>query len=152
MLLDLERNDLGKVCRPGSVEVDELMVLERYSHVTHIVSNVRGQLIEGLGPFDLLRATFPGGTITGVPKKRCMEIIEELEPTGRGIYTGSAGYISVTGEMDLNILIRTFQKCGESLSYQVGAGIVADSVPAREWKECLAKGRALQEALKECQP
>jgi para-aminobenzoate synthetase component 1 len=152
MLLDLERNDLGKVCCPGSVEVDELMVLERYSHVTHIVSNVRGKLIEGLGPFDLLRATFPGGTITGVPKKRCMEIIEELEPTGRGIYTGSAGYISVTGEMDLNILIRTFQKCGESLSYQVGAGIVADSVPAREWKECLAKGRALQEALKECQP
>jgi len=124
------------------------MVLERYSHVTHIVSNVRGELIEGLGPFDLLRAVFPGGTITGAPKKRCMEIIEELEPTGRGIYTGSAGYISVTGEMDLNILIRTFQKCGESLSYQVGAGIVADSVPAREWKECLTKGMALQEALK----
>jgi para-aminobenzoate synthetase component 1 len=148
MLLDLERNDLGKVCRPGSVEVDELMVLERYSHVTHIVSNVRGELIEGLGPFDLLRAAFPGGTITGVPKKRCMEIIDELEPTGRGIYTGSAGYISVTGEMDLNILIRTFQKCGESLSYQVGAGIVADSVPAREWSECLAKGLALREALK----
>jgi para-aminobenzoate synthetase component 1 len=148
MLLDLERNDLGKVCRPGSVEVDELMVLERYSHVTHIVSNVRGELIEGLGPFDLLRAAFPGGTITGVPKKRCMEIIDELEPTGRGIYTGSAGYISVTGEMDTNILIRTFQKCGDSLSYQVGAGIVADSVPAREWSECLAKGMALREALK----
>lgn len=149
MLLDLERNDLGKVCRPGTVEVDELMVLERYSHVTHIVSNVRGELLEGFGPFDLLRAAFPGGTITGVPKKRCMEIIEELEPVGRGTYTGSAGYISVTGEMDLNILIRSFQRCGDDISYQAGAGIVADSVPEREWSECLAKGMAMQQALKE---
>jgi para-aminobenzoate synthetase component I len=147
MLLDLERNDLGKVCRPGSVRVDELMVLERYSHVTHIVSNVRGELKEGLGPFDLLRATFPGGTITGVPKKRCMEIIEELEPVGRGTYTGSAGYISASGEMDLNILIRTFQKFGNEITYQTGAGIVADSVPEREWEECLAKGEALRRAL-----
>jgi len=149
MLLDLERNDLGKVCRTGSVAVDELMVLEHYSHVTHIVSNVRGDLRNGLGPFDLIRATFPGGTITGVPKKRCMEIIDELEPVGRGTYTGSAGYISVTGEMDLNILIRSFQLCGGSLSYQVGAGIVADSSPEREWEECLAKGRALEQALRE---
>jgi len=149
MLLDLERNDLGKVCRTGSVTVDELMVLEHYSHVTHIVSNVRGVLREGLGPFDLIRATFPGGTITGVPKKRCMEIIDELEPVGRGTYTGSAGYISVTGDMDLNILIRSFQVCGDSLSYQVGAGIVADSSPEREWEECLAKGRALEQALRE---
>ena len=149
MLLDLERNDLGKVCRPGSVAVDELMVLERYSHVTHIVSNVRGELREGVGPFALLRAVFPGGTITGVPKKRCMEIIDELEPVGRGAYTGSAGYISVTGDMDLNILIRTFQRMGNEISYQVGAGIVADSVPHQEWAECLAKGMALQQALGE---
>ncbi len=147
MLLDLERNDLGKVCRAGSVRVDELMVLERYSHVTHIVSNVRGDLKAGLGPFDLLRATFPGGTITGVPKKRCMEIIEELEPVGRGTYTGSAGYISACGDMDLNILIRTFQKFGDQITYQTGAGIVADSVPEREWEECLAKGEALRRAL-----
>lgn len=147
MLLDLERNDLGKVCKTGTVEVDELMVLERYSHVTHIVSNVRGELKSDMGPFDLIRATFPGGTITGVPKKRCMEIIDELEPVGRGIYTGSAGYISATGDMDLNILIRTFQLIGEKLTYQVGAGVVADSDPAREWEECLDKGRALQLAL-----
>lgn len=147
MLLDLERNDLGKVCRPGSILVDELMALERYSHVCHIVSNLRGQLVAGAGPFDLIRATFPGGTITGVPKKRCMEIIEELEPVGRGSYTGSAGYISVCGSMDLNILIRSFQKFGDQLSYQTGAGIVADSVPEQEWHECLSKGAALRQAL-----
>lgn len=149
MLLDLERNDLGKVCRPGTIVVDELMALERYSHVCHIVSNLRGELVDGAGPFDLIRATFPGGTITGVPKKRCMEIIEELEPVGRGTYTGSAGYISVCGTMDLNILIRTFQKFGDQLTYQTGAGIVADSVPEREWHECLSKGAALRQALEE---
>ncbi|KIH76514.1 para-aminobenzoate synthetase component 1 [Geoalkalibacter ferrihydriticus] len=147
MLLDLERNDLGKVCTAGSVEVDEFMVLERYSHVTHIVSNVRGLVREDCGPFELLRAMFPGGTITGVPKKRCMEIIEELEPVGRGTYTGSAGYISAGGEMDWNILIRTFQRCGKRLTYQTGAGIVADSNPEHEWAECLAKGAALRKAL-----
>jgi para-aminobenzoate synthetase component 1 len=147
MLVDLERNDLGKVCRTGTVAVDELMTLERYSHVTHIVSNVRGELRPECGPFDLLRATFPGGTITGVPKKRCMEIIEELEPVGRGCYTGSAGYIAASGRVDLNILIRTFQQTGGRLTYQVGAGIVADSDPQREWEECLAKGRAMQLAL-----
>ncbi|HKL49271.1 MAG TPA: aminodeoxychorismate synthase, component I [Desulfuromonadales bacterium] len=147
MLLDLERNDLGRVCTGGSVEVDEFMALERYSHVVHIVSNVRGQLRDDAGPFDLLKATFPGGTITGCPKKRCMEIIEELEPVGRGTYTGSAGYISVTGDMDLNILIRTFQRVGDRLSYQVGAGIVADSDPQHEWQECLAKGEAMKKAL-----
>lgn len=147
MLIDLERNDLGKVCAAGSVEVDEFMALERYSHVTHIVSNVRGLLREDCGPFDLLRAMFPGGTITGVPKKRCMEIIEELEPVGRGTYTGSAGYLSATGDMDWNILIRTFQRCGNRLTYQTGAGIVADSDPTREWDECLAKGAALRKAL-----
>lgn len=149
MLIDLERNDLGKVCRAGSVSVDELMVLERYSHVTHIVSNIRGQLRSDCGPFDLLRATFPGGTITGVPKKRCMEIIDELEPVGRGSYTGSAGYISVCGDMDLNILIRGFQRCGSHLSYQTGAGIVADSDPDQEWQECLHKGEALRNLWKD---
>ncbi|MEA3544918.1 MAG: anthranilate synthase component I family protein [Thermodesulfobacteriota bacterium] len=147
MLLDLERNDLGKVCRAGSIEVDELMVLERYSHVTHIVSNVRGQLRADCSPFDLLQATFPGGTITGVPKKRCMEIIDELEPVGRGSYTGSAGYISACGNMDLNILIRSFQRIGNQLSYQTGAGIVADSIPEREWLECLHKGEAMRTLL-----
>lgn len=149
MLLDLERNDLGKVCRGGSVKVDELMVLEHYSHVTHIVSNVCGRLKDDQTPFDLLKACFPGGTITGVPKKRCMEIIEELEPVGRGSYTGSAGYISAGGEMDLNILIRSFQRVGDHLSYQVGAGIVADSDPQREWLECLAKGEALRKVLRD---
>jgi len=147
MLLDLERNDLGKVCQSGSVVVDELMVLERYSHVTHIVSNVRGRLQTGCTPIDLLVATFPGGTITGVPKKRCMEIIDELEPVGRGSYTGSAGYISACGSMDLNILIRGFQCIGNHLSYQTGAGIVADSVPELEWQECLHKGKALSALL-----
>lgn len=147
MLLDLERNDLGKVCRAGSVEVDELMMLERYSHVTHIVSNVRGKLNHNCGPFDLLQATFPGGTITGVPKKRCMEIIDELEPVGRGSYTGSAGYISACGNMDLNILIRSFQRIGNQISYQTGAGIVADSIPEREWLECLHKGEAMRTLL-----
>jgi len=147
MLLDLERNDLGKVCQSGSVVVDELMVLERYSHVTHIVSNVSGRLRPDCTAIDLLRATFPGGTITGVPKKRCMEIIDELEPVGRGSYTGSAGYISACGSMDLNILIRGFQRIGNHLSYQTGAGIVADSVPEREWQECLHKSKALSALL-----
>jgi para-aminobenzoate synthetase component 1 len=147
MLLDLERNDLGKVCQSGTVVVDELMVLERYSHVTHIVSNVRGTLRPDCTPIDLLTATFPGGTITGVPKKRCMEIIDELEPVGRGSYTGSAGYISACGSMDLNILIRGFQRVGAHLSYQTGAGIVADSVPELEWQECLHKGKALSALL-----
>ncbi len=147
MLLDLERNDLGKVCQSGSVVVDELMVLERYSHVTHIVSNVSGQLRPDCTAIDLLKATFPGGTITGVPKKRCMEIIDELEPVGRGSYTGSAGYISACGSMDLNILIRGFQRIGNHLSFQTGAGIVADSVPEQEWQECLHKGKALSDLL-----
>ena len=147
MLLDLERNDLGKVCQSGTVVVDELMVLERYSHVTHIVSNISGRLRPDCTAIDLLTATFPGGTITGVPKKRCMEIIDELEPVGRGSYTGSAGYISACGSMDLNILIRGFQRVGNHLSYQTGAGIVADSVPEQEWQECLHKGQALSALL-----
>ena len=127
------------------------MVLEHYSHVTHIVSNVRGRLRQDCSPFDLLQATFPGGTITGVPKKRCMEIIDELEPTGRGSYTGSAGYISACGNMDLNILIRTYQRIGNQLTYQTGAGIVADSIPEKEWQECLHKGEALRTLLKKAE-
>lgn len=147
MLLDLERNDLGKVCSYGSVEVDELMVIEDYSHVIHIVSNVRGELTRGRDCFDLIRAVFPGGTITGVPKVRCMEIIDELEPVARGPYTGSIGYICNTGDMDLNIIIRTFVVKDGKAHIQVGAGIVADSDPEREYFETLQKGEALKKAL-----
>ena len=147
MLLDLERNDLGKVCDYGSVAVDELMTVEDYSHVIHIVSNVRGKLLLGRDAFDLVRAVFPGGTITGVPKVRCMEIIDELEPVTRGPYTGSIGYISNAGDMDLNIIIRTFVIKGRTAHIQVGAGIVADSDPEREYRETLQKAEALRKAL-----
>jgi aminodeoxychorismate synthase component I len=147
MLVDLERNDLGRVCSYGTVRVDELMVLEAYSHVRHIVSNVAGTLHPSKDRFDLMRAVFPGGTITGVPKIRCMEIIEELEPVRRGPYTGSMGYLSFSGEMDLNILIRTFVVKDGIAHIQVGAGIVADSDPPREYEETLHKARALLEAL-----
>lgn len=147
MLLDLERNDLGKVCSYGSVRVDELMTIEDYSHVIHIVSNVRGELSEGRDAFDLIEAMFPGGTITGVPKVRCMEIIDELEPVARGPYTGSLGYISNAGDMDLNIIIRTFVVKDGKAYVQVGAGIVADSDPGREYAETLQKAEALRKAL-----
>ena len=147
MLLDLERNDLGKVCDYGTVNVDEMMVVEDYSHVIHIVSNVRGTLSQGKDAFDLVRAVFPGGTITGVPKVRCMEIIDELEPVARGPYTGSIGYISNAGDMDLNIVIRTFVVKDGQAHVQVGAGIVADSDPAREYFETLQKAEALKKAL-----
>ncbi|WP_447974524.1 aminodeoxychorismate synthase, component I [Nitrospira sp. Kam-Ns4a] len=147
MLVDLERNDLGRVCRYGSVRVDELMVVERYSHVSHIVSNVTGELWEGLDGFDLIRAMFPGGTITGVPKIRCMEILEALEPVRRGPYTGSLGYLSWSGDLDFNILIRTLVLAGGRGYVQVGAGIVADSDPAREYDETLYKAQALFRAL-----
>lgn len=147
MLLDLERNDLGKVCTYGSVRVDEMMTIEEYSHVIHIVSNVRGELSEGRDAFDLIRAVFPGGTITGVPKVRCMEIIDELEPVARGPYTGSIGYIANTGDMDLNIIIRTFVLKDGIAHVQVGAGIVADSDPEREYGETLQKAAALRKAL-----
>ena len=147
MLLDLERNDLGKVCDYGSVRVDEMMVVEDYSHVIHIVSNVRGELTAGRDAFDLVRAVFPGGTITGVPKVRCMEIIDELEPVARGPYTGSIGYISNAGDMDLNIIIRTFVIKDNRAHLQVGAGIVADSDPEREYSETLQKAEALKKAL-----
>jgi len=147
MLLDLERNDLGKVCSYGTVVVDELMVVEDYSHVIHIVSNVRGELAEGRDGFDLIRAVFPGGTITGVPKVRCMEIIDELEPVARGPYTGSLGYIANTGDLDLNIIIRTFVVKDGVAYVQTGAGIVADSDPSREYAETLAKAEGLAKAL-----
>jgi aminodeoxychorismate synthase component I len=148
MLIDLERNDLGKVSDYGSVLVDELMITEQYSHVIHIVSNVRGELAEGRDCFDVVRATFPGGTITGVPKVRCMEIIEELEKRRRGPYTGSLGYIGYNGNMDLNIIIRTFLVKEGRAYVQAGAGIVADSDPEREYYESLKKAEALINTLK----
>ena len=147
MLVDLERNDLGRVSEYGSVTVDEWMAVEDYSHVKHIVSNVRGVLREGLGPVDALRAFFPGGTITGVPKIRCMQIIEELEPVARGLYTGSLGYFSFTGNMDFNILIRSLAICGRRAFLHVGAGIVTDSEPKKEYYETLHKAEAVLSAV-----
>ena len=147
MLVDLERNDLGRLCAAGSVSVDELMTLEAYSHVIHIVSNISGRLRPGLDAVDVIRAMFPGGTITGCPKVRCMQIIHELEPVPRGLYTGSLGYVGYEGMMDLNIAIRTIAIQGRQLSFHVGAGIVADSDPSREYHETLAKGAALIRAL-----
>ena len=147
MLIDLERNDLGRVCRPGTVKVDELMVLESYRHVHHIVSNVQGELLPNVTPGDVIRAVFPGGTITGCPKVRCMEILAELEQTGRGAYTGSLGYLNRDGCMDLNILIRTLVRNGSQLTFRAGGGIVADSQPQRELEETRAKARGLLMAL-----
>ena len=147
MLVDLERNDLGRVCRFGSVQVDEVMTLEQYSHVSHLVSHVAGTLTEEATGFDLLKAMFPGGTITGVPKVRCMEIIEELEPVRRGPYTGSMGYLSWSGDLDFNILIRTLAMMNGTGYLQVGAGIVADSDPAREYEETLHKAQAFFSAF-----
>ncbi|MBU0574423.1 MAG: anthranilate synthase component I family protein [Candidatus Margulisbacteria bacterium] len=148
MLVDLERNDLGKVCDYGSVHVDENMVVEEYSHVKHIVSNVKGKLRSDKDCFDLLQAMFPGGTITGCPKVRSMEIIEELEPVRRGPYTGSVGYILQGGRMDFNILIRTIVAKGHRAFVQAGAGIVADSIPEKEYHETLHKAQAMLEALR----
>ena len=147
MLIDLERNDLGRVCIPGSIEVDELMTLESYAHVHHIVSNVRGILRPNVSPGDVIRAVFPGGTITGCPKVRTMEIIAELEGAGRGAYTGALGYLNCDGDLDLNILIRTLTVCGDRLRFRAGAGIVADSVAAAELDETRAKARGLLRAL-----
>lgn len=147
MLVDLERNDIGRISNFGTVEVDELMVTENYSHVIHIVSNVKGKIIEGKDCFDVVRACFPGGTITGCPKIRSMEIIDELENVRRGVYTGSVGYISFSGAMDLNIAIRTFVLKDKVVYVQAGAGIVADSDPTKEYFESLQKTKALIEAL-----
>lgn len=148
MLVDLERNDLGRVARYGSVHVDEFMAIEKYSHVIHIVSNVRAELAEGKDVFDAIRAAFPGGTITGAPKVRAMEIIEELEPHRRGIYTGSIGWIGYNGDAELNIAIRTMLLKGGKAYIQAGAGIVADSVPEYEYKESLRKAEAALNALR----
>ncbi len=147
MLIDLERNDIGRVSEYGSVEVDELMITEDYSHVIHIVSNIRGLLRKDKTCFDVIKAVFPGGTITGVPKVRCMEIIDELEPVARGPYTGSLGYIGFSGSMDLNIIIRTFVIKNGFAYVQAGAGIVADSDPEREYYETLKKAEALIRTL-----
>ncbi len=146
MLVDLERNDLGRVCKYGTVEVNEFMVIEKYSHVMHIVSNVRGELAEGETWFDVVNATFPGGTITGAPKVRTMEIIEELEPVRRGPYTGSLGWIGFNGNMELNIIIRTMLVKDGMAHVQAGAGVVIDSLPANEYKESLKKAIALWKA------
>lgn len=146
MLVDLERNDLGRVCTYGTVEVDEFMVIEKYSHVQHIVSNVRGIASPGSTVFDAIKATFPGGTITGAPKIRTMEIIEELEPVRRGVYTGSIGWIGFNDDMELNIAIRTMVIKDQIAHVQAGAGIVIDSNPEAEYKESLKKARALWKA------
>jgi para-aminobenzoate synthetase component I len=147
MLVDLERNDLGRVCRWGSVQVDELLSIERYSHVMHLVSNVIGELDPKFDSIDLIRAMFPGGTITGCPKVRCMEIIAELEPFPRNLFYGSCGYLDRRGHLDLNILIRTLLYHQGTVWGQVGAGIVADSQPQQEWRESLQKAAAQIAAL-----
>jgi anthranilate synthase component 1 len=152
MLIDLERNDLGRVCAPGSVEVDELMTVESYAHVHHIVSNVRGRLRADATPGATIRAVFPGGTITGCPKVRCMQVIAELEGQGRGAYTGAFGWLNRDGDLDLNILIRSAELEGEVdgggvLRFRTGGGIVADSDPQRELDETRAKARGMLRAL-----
>ncbi len=147
MLVDLGRNDLGRVCEYNTVRVPELLAIERYSHVMHIVSHVTGQLSEGMDAYDLLRATFPAGTVSGAPKVRAMEIIEELEGTRRGTYAGAVGYFGFNGNMDTCIAIRTILIRGDTAYLQAGAGIVADSDPAREWEETLHKARALSVAI-----
>lgn len=148
MLVDLERNDLGKVCQWGTVEVNELLTQEYYSHVVHLVSNVRGQILPDRSWVEVLRAVFPGGTITGCPKVRAMEIIEALEPDRRSLFYGSCGYLDRRGYLDLNILIRTLLKYHHQIWGQVGAGIVADSDPDREWEESLQKAQAQIAALR----
>jgi anthranilate synthase component 1 len=147
MLVDLGRNDLGRVCTTGSVRVGELMVIERYSHVMHIVSNVQGELQPDYDAFDLVRATFPAGTLSGAPKIRAMEIIDELEPVRRGIYGGAVGYVSFSGNMDLAIAIRTLVIKDGKVHLQAGAGIVADSDPATEWQETVNKAMAVRRAI-----
>lgn len=148
MLIDLGRNDIGRVCDTGTIEVTEQMLIERYSHVMHIVSNVIGHIRENMTAIDVLRATFPAGTVSGAPKIRAMEIIDELEPVKRGIYAGAVGYLSWDGNMDTAIAIRTAVIRDKTLHMQVGGGIVADSVPATEWEETMNKGRAIFSAVK----
>jgi len=143
MLIDLGRNDAGRVSKTGSIRLTEKMIVERYSHVMHIVSNVVGELNEGMTAIDLLRATFPAGTVSGAPKIRAMEIIDELEPVKRGVYSGAVGYLSWNGNMDTAIAIRTAVIQGGTLHIQAGAGIVADSQPQLEWEETMNKARAV---------
>jgi anthranilate synthase component 1 len=147
MLIDLGRNDVGRVSETGSVALTEKLVIERYSHVMHIVSNVTGRIRDGMTAIDVLRATFPAGTVSGAPKIRAMEIIDELEPVKRGVYAGAVGYLSWSGNMDTAIAIRTAVIKDATLYIQAGAGIVADSVPANEWEETLNKGRAIFRAV-----
>jgi anthranilate synthase component 1 len=147
MLVDLGRNDVGRVSAPGTVRVNELMAVERYSHVMHLVSNIRGTAAPGIRAADVVRAAFPAGTLSGAPKIRAMEIIEELEPSRRGIYGGAVGYVSYTGNLDLAIAIRTLVTLGDTIHVQAGAGIVADSVPAQEHLECVNKARAVMSAV-----
>jgi anthranilate synthase component I len=147
MLVDLGRNDVGRVSAPGTVKVNELMVVERYSHVMHLVSNIRGKMAPGVRAADVVRAAFPAGTLSGAPKIRAMEIIEELEPSRRGIYGGAVGYVSYTGNVDLAIAIRTLVTLGDTIHVQAGAGIVADSVPSEEHLECVNKARAVLSAV-----
>lgn len=146
MLIDLARNDIGRIAKTGSVKVTEAFAVERYSHVMHIVSNVEGMLLEGMTPMDVLKATFPAGTLTGAPKVHAMELIDQLEPTKRGLYGGACGYISFAGDMDVAIAIRTGIIKDDMLYVQAAAGVVADSVPELEWKETEAKARALLRA------
>ena len=147
MLIDLGRNDIGRVARIGTVKVTDKMTIEKYSHVMHIASNVSGRLVDGLDAFDVLRATFPAGTLSGAPKVRAMEIIEAIEPDKRGIYSGAVGYIGWNGNMDTAIAIRTALIKNQTVHIQVGAGIVADSKPASEWEETMNKGRAVLRAV-----
>jgi para-aminobenzoate synthetase component 1 len=147
MIIDLERNDLGRVCEFGSVRVPDLIRLEQYATVFHLVSTVVGKLAADKDIIDLVKASFPGGSITGAPKVRAMEIIDELESVRRSIYTGSVGYIDFNGDADLNIVIRTFIIKGDRAYYQVGGGIIADSIPELEYEESLDKARALMRAL-----
>ena len=147
MLVDLGRNDLGRVCKFGTIQVPDLLSVERYSHVIHLVSRVTGQLCEGVKAYDLLRATFPAGTVSGAPKVRAMEILEELETVRRGHYAGAVGYFGFNGNMDTCITIRTILMKGNIAYLQAGGGIVADSEPTREWEETLHKARALSVAI-----
>ena len=149
MLLDLERNDMGRVCEYGSVFVNEVMTLETYPDVHHIVSNIKGKLKKNICIKDIVKALFPGGTITGCPKIRCMQIISQLEQMPREAYTGSAGYLSQNGKMDFNILIRSFIHKGNKLSFRAGAGIVYDSIPEKELAETRYKAEGLIKVFKD---
>ena len=148
MLVDLGRNDLGRTAKPGSVQVRKFMNVERYSHVMHLVSDVESNLRDGCDAFDLLKATFPAGTLSGAPKVRAMELINELEPESRGVYGGAVGYFSYTGNMDLAITIRTLEILNGKISVQTGAGIVFDSVPEKEYEETMNKAAAVFKAVK----